>query len=437
MYNLRVELNHYHSVKQASVEINGMTVLTGPNGSGKSTVARNLFYYLHVANNMERLLAERWISRLMRLYTRIQDVVWMIPGENNEMGRDLRNKLQNSLMKADADIAKEAFISYLDFFESQLANVKSATVRKRILTSALFRQSYEDMLTAGTLKETSLWSTKISELIFGIKMTIEGERQNIRECKETMKRRDVSMLVNDLFNNGEGLPEEFGVVEDGTALISKTLCRKSSWIRKVIYVDSPMAATSKTNDPIWTIFQTDLLNKGEELPKGANLCSRYISKVAGGESELGREALVPEPALYFRAKDGARFRLTDAATGLKTLVYLQRLIDNGHIGLHSLLMIDEPEAHLHPAWVVEVARVLVMIRKHIGAMVMVATHDPDMVSAIESISKKEGVSATFYLAEKEDGDSEGYVFRNCRDDISPIFRSFNVALTRIEEYGED
>ena len=69
---------------------------------------------------------------------------------------------------------------------------------------------------------------------------------------------------------------------------------------------------------------------------------------------------------------------------------------------------------------------------------MIASHNPDMVAAIQAIAGKEGVldSTNFYLAQKADG-SHRYVYKNLGNNIEEIFRSFNIALDRIKLYGGD
>jgi hypothetical protein len=65
-----------------------------------------------------------------------------------------------------------------------------------------------------------------------------------------------------------------------------------------------------------------------------------------------------------------------------------------------------------------------------------ASHNPDMVSAIRYISEEEGIldSVNFYLAEKSTNKFK-YSYKALRHDIEPIFESFNIALSRINEYG--
>ena len=61
-----------------------------------------------------------------------------------------------------------------------------------------------------------------------------------------------------------------------------------------------------------------------------------------------------------------------------------------------------------------------------------------MVSAIQSIAKKEGVIDTvhFYVAQKQSEDGFRYTYKDLGTEIGDIFESFNIALSRIQMYGE-
>lgn len=129
------------------------------------------------------------------------------------------------------------------------------------------------------------------------------------------------------------------------------------------------------------------------------------------------------------------FRLTDVATGIKAFAILQLLLKNGHLDDRTLLIIDEPEAHLHPQWVVEYARMVVLLNKHLGVKFFLASHNPDFVSALRYIAEREGVGerTNFYLAEEDE--SNQFSYRWLGLDVEPIFASFNIALDRISQYG--
>lgn len=107
---------------------------------------------------------------------------------------------------------------------------------------------------------------------------------------------------------------------------------------------------------------------------------------------------------------------------------------------NTLVVLDSPDAFLSPDWIVEYARLIVLINKSLGTRFVVATHNPDMVSAIRYISEAEETldDVRFYLAKKNDDGR--YDYRECVEDaknIEPIFKFFATALDKIDKYGEN
>ena len=111
-------------------------------------------------------------------------------------------------------------------------------------------------------------------------------------------------------------------------------------------------------------------------------------------------------------------------------------MENGYLNTDTLLMIDEPEAHLHPQWIVEYARLLVMLNKQLGLKIMMASHNPDMVAAIHDIAYKEDIldNTNFYAA-RPAPDTGLYIYHELGHEIGEIFESFNIALENIHRYG--
>ena len=138
----------------------------------------------------------------------------------------------------------------------------------------------------------------------------------------------------------------------------------------------------------------------------------------------------------FKRADGSIFNLIDVATGIKSFSIIQMLLKNGSLTDKTLLILDEPESNLHPQWIIEYARIIVLLNKELGVKFFIATHNPDMVSGIRYISEKENIleKVSFYLAEKSK-DNFKYNFKFLNKEIDPIFESFNIAIERINKYG--
>jgi len=185
----------------------------------------------------------------------------------------------------------------------------------------------------------------------------------------------------------------------------------------------------------------DDLNEKLQYPKNINSKSHLsdiieTDIIKGDISFEESSSPIEDEGFIFTRVDGAIFNLIQCATGIKSFAIIQLLLKNGFLNEKTLLIIDEPEAHLHPQWIIEYARLLVLINKEIGTKFFIATHNPDMVSALKYISEKENSLSkiNFYLS-KRDSDSFNYTFYHLGTDIEEIFSSFNIAIDRINLYG--
>ena len=143
-----------------------------------------------------------------------------------------------------------------------------------------------------------------------------------------------------------------------------------------------------------------------------------------------------EDELYFVREDGLEVSLEEVSTGMKSLIYIQRLLKNGYLDDNTLLIFDNPETHLHPQNIIEFARLLVMLHHELGVKILISSHNPDMVAALQAIASKENVMENlhFYLS-KPTSAKDTYEFVDQGQNIEEIFKSFNVAYKKIEEYG--
>ena len=116
---------------------------------------------------------------------------------------------------------------------------------------------------------------------------------------------------------------------------------------------------------------------------------------------------------------------------------LQLLLASWKLDEGTLLILDEPESNLHPEWIVEYARAVVLLHKIFGVRFLVSTHSTDFVAGLQAIAKKESVESNvrFYLAERKA--SGLYEFCPQGFDISSIFDSFNMSLDKIVDYGAE
>ena len=66
----------------------------------------------------------------------------------------------------------------------------------------------------------------------------------------------------------------------------------------------------------------------------------------------------------------------------------QLLLQKGRLNSNNLLIIDEPEVHLHPTWQVKFAEILVLLSKELAIPVLLTSHSPYFIEALEEFTKK-------------------------------------------------
>ncbi|HEU4962464.1 MAG TPA: AAA family ATPase [Bacilli bacterium] len=142
----------------------------------------------------------------------------------------------------------------------------------------------------------------------------------------------------------------------------------------------------------------------------------YIQKTVGGKisRQVGK-------FLFTRDFDGVDFPVTTVATGIKSFGLLQVLVKNRHINPNSIVIIDEPEVHLHPKWEVDFAYVISCLVK-LGVNVVVTTHSVYMVKALREFSKDTPDKVKFYLSHQTDGAHS--MFEDVTGQTHKIFKKF-------------
>ena len=111
---------------------------------------------------------------------------------------------------------------------------------------------------------------------------------------------------------------------------------------------------------------------------------------------------------------------------------MKTLLLNGHLSENGTIVLDEPEVHLHPEWQLIFAELIVLLQKEFNMHILLTTHSPYFINAIEVYSAKHKVNekCKFYLAENDGNISK---FNDVTNDLSPIYRKLSRPLQELED----
>lgn len=412
--NIKVVTEGFRAIGHAAIQISGITVVAGENSSGKSTISKLLYELFNTVANYEVLVKEELIREFNDLFQFFR----IVSTDLKEF--DYFNIRQLSYEGVYNDLSlKEIEDTLLSFLNKIYQNDIQKSNRYNTIVDSILGEKITDHNNDLTRLESFI-------------------KNKIREAEERVKARSINLFTQELSKEFRSnvLPDIFEVSEEEEVIVAlnKPSLSLPFSIKKAIYIDTPMSLSVwEDNNKYWSTLNRLLLRveKNASYPSSMSL---LISDNIKGEADTS--GLLNNELSFYR-EDGEVFDLAEVATGIKAFSIIQLLLKNGHIDNRTLLIIDEPESHLHPQWIVEYARMIVLLHKHIGVKFFLASHNPDMVSAIRYIAEKEEVldNVNYYLAEKEEGETYLYNYRSLGAEIDPIFASFNIALDRINQYS--
>jgi len=142
---------------------------------------------------------------------------------------------------------------------------------------------------------------------------------------------------------------------------------------------------------------------------------------------MGGEFKKDDLGRYYFDKQGMKIDLVNTATGIKYFGIFQILSQNNYLNENTVLILDEPEVHLHPKWQLEMAKVIVELVKN-GVKIVVNSHSPYMIEALQRYSELAEVNSDFYLAEdgyiKKENDSNSETLAKIFEKLSEPFDVF-------------
>lgn len=432
MSKYKYSLYGYHAIEKADITINGITVLSGENGCGKSTLSRWLYYIINESNKFDESLYEEFSNQLRgnlhKLFRASREI-----SQSDEF-TSYHEVIDQINDQVDIDTLKERYISLVKQFELRLISFLSAEMmksRKKRIFSYL-KISYND--------DKILLEKNIAEFFSSLIADFDQKYEELYLNKEKRSLDQLYRFIKRNYLEEDKAPSKIQLSEDGVKLLEKGKFDAPLMIHRAIYIDTPMALSdkAKTLSTHWTDLYEMMISPRGEMPQSGKKVLLRIRRLINGQIIVEDDTFGFNKELHFHREDGLNIPLEKAATGLKAFAYLQRLLENGYLNEETLLLIDEPEAHLHPQWIVEFARLLVLLHKELGLKIMIASHNPDMVAAIQSIAHKEDITKNtcFYQATRSENSLQ-YTYQNLGSDIKEIFESFNIAISRIQDYGSN
>lgn len=413
---MRLEISNFAKIKKADIRMDGITVIAGDNNTGKTTVGKVLF---SVFNSVYDIANKVDVSRKRELISRCGNIIRATllskeREENREFGirvsrsvefasRELTRKISaTDMFLLNADELEKIFLDVAEKYDLHVEEQSVHEFVAGVLNEIEFVNQIDDHGMAVELIERYFNS------VFAGQFCNAGN-DKLAEVRLTLQDKTIDFVFGanrcHIWNaNNDILHEAFFV--DDPFLVDKLNFRYPSEKETSNHIIAKISNTHTTDSVVNSILAKEKLKEIFDILNNV---------VPGGiEDKNGQWALMSE-------KYVEPIRFDNLSAGLKSFVLLKILLEKGILKEKDVLILDEPEIHLHPEWQIKYAEIIVLLQKKFDLSIVVTTHSRDFFEAIELFSKKYDVidKCSFYLSRQEEG---GVVFEDVSDDTARIYK---------------
>lgn len=415
---MELHLKNIGKIGSASVEINGITVIAGENNTGKSTVGRALFAVFNSFYNIQKQVESERIQSVGNLldflYYRQSNTRRTI--NTYEMAKTIVSN-PDRYGSSDRLIRKDV----VSMFQQYGCNVEGRS------TNEIISQIKDTLRVSNETFLQSVLNKRLDAEFYGQIENIFTEQDGEIELKIKEYRLAVSLkdnLVSQVRNqDGITLRTEAIYIDDPFVLDEASL-GPYSYRMEGRYTDHRIHLQNK----LYLVqSEGDLFNEIIVKDKFQNIYDK-ISSVCSGDVVRNRRTGLG----YQRTDSDKILDVKNLSTGLKTFAILKTLLMNGAIQYNGTIILDEPEIHLHPEWQLLLAELVVLMQKEFKIHVLLNTHSPYFLRAIQVYSAKYEAedNCKYYLSEM----AEDYVtISDVSDCIDQIYAKLSHPLQKLED----
>jgi len=427
---LKLSINNIGKLKNAKVEIKGITVIAGENDTGKSTVGKilfsvfNSFYKLNekiiklkktnIQNYLQRLITTNPFEDypdFSKLIEKIFKDSSIYDKNDLKLRNDILYFIAENKTKSEVDEINE---TNDDYFENQIKKIQEIL---KISEEAFINF----ILTKNIGNE---FNNQINNIYLKSTGEIELEIRNKRVAI-AVENDDIKSLGSKFYLDTEAIYMDDPFILDELNSNKKNRNNEND----VILANHKEHLQNKLIDKNPNIIEEIILNSKLE---------KFLKKL----NEIFKGSIRADKNGYFvykREGQPKELNIKNLSAGLKSFGILKMLSQNNLLEENGTIILDEPEIHLHPEWQIKFAELIVLLQKEFGMHILLTTHSPYILKAIQVYSKKYEIpdKCKYYMSEL-DGEQAILVDKTSKTD--DLFYKLAISFENLmneEELYED
>ena len=422
---MKLSIRNVGKLKEADVEINGITVITGENDTGKSTVGKVLW---SVFNSFYKVYEQIEKERIDFVNEQIYSYVKNLDKSDN-------------VKKKTLDMAIDIIQNYSIYYRNE-ENIKNYITEKFKENNYFVDAKVIEELTGDLYVVLGIKSIEIISSIIEQKLSTEFHDEIKNKNTESQEETSVELYIRNKilnFNIEEGINVAGEFVENLKGDIDDF-----DLATEAVFIDNPFII-----DDIENIFEQKKKNYRQHLVSKLyyNRNENTVKKMYVNEklekiykklnSIASGKITIKNLDVYYKDSK-MEINAKNLSTGLKTFAIIKMLLQNGTLEENGTIILDEPEIHLHPEWQLKFAELIVLLQKEFGMHILLTTHSPYFLNAIEVFSERHKIDdkCKYYVAENEGNSS---IIKDLTGNTREIYRKLARPIQDLENirYSSD
>ncbi|MEQ2798864.1 AAA family ATPase [Roseburia intestinalis] len=421
---MRLEIQHFSKIKQASIKLDGITVIAGENNTGKSTVGKILSCMFNSMYKVDEKASQKKKEQIESLLRYNWQNSWYHNLKNDDQrvtvnvpSRTSRKRYANAaelIMAADEERKIEIITELYD----NLRNVIDDESR-----DALSHEVLEKVNSILNLKNEAVEQTLIADT-FG--RYFYGQMNDLYEPESEAK---AILLI-------QGKKIQVGIKQNSEYMIE----REISVMHEAISIDSPAIMDYMNSWEYSDGLSEQDLHLLQKL--SANIPDNAIGKLMAEEKisdilkmlsevTIGKVIKNEDGDFFLADEEMHYFEIGNLSMGIKAFTIIRTLLEKGEIHEKDVMVLDEPEIHLHPEWQLIYAELIVLLEKYLHLTILITTHSPYFLEAIETYTKKHNVDhiTNYYLAQ---ADGKETVMKDVTENLQSVYQLLAKPFEKLE-----
>lgn len=447
---MHLKLRNFGVIKEADIELDAITVITGENSTGKSTVGKALYAIVTGLSETTPLkIFEKKAENVYRESRMIRSRISL-----DEQMEQYLNEI---------DVLVDVILDELDEFNNSKISDHHLNESNRILNSQIMELLEQMIKYQSEKKKDEQHSERLNKYLTIIKEIINRPLDDALlkyTVLQSIFESEFSAQMNHLLSPAESAEVIFQEVNENKVELyfEKNKIKNTSSSINInrefvspIYIDNPFVmdhvgiraghvsfpykmSYNHTNHlqrllRNMDMVKEDIFNK----ERTEEMINEILGNVLQGEVKSDGNKK------YFQMEmndQPVQLEVANLSTGMKSFSLLSMLKNSGVFRELEYIILDEPEIHLHPDWQLKYAELIILLSKHFDMKVLITSHSPYFIEAIELFSKKHNLDdrTKYYKAipTQNSGHNSSQIV-DFTNDLSEIYDDLSNAMFNLEE----